>query len=215
MNSSSSNPPRVGLAKKAADEARARRLTARDAEVEGLLPLPCRTKRQKSVTPSQLLAESQSLLSPVANDEITGTALTSAIEDNVESQLTHNTNFPGDSSVSSVSITAADGATFVAAVSDSAATNTVTANSTMAAVFDPPAVSDVAAAEEAIPPTPVTLQDVLTNTKYHVDRARWFELLQDSGTAMNAEEKDKYGTPQKGKRAKKHYNISFKKSLLS
>ena len=132
MNSSSSNPPRVGLSKKAADEARARRLTARDAEAEGLLLTPRGTKRQKSVTPSQLLAESQSLLSPMANDEIRGTALTSAVEVNLESQLTHDTNFPGDSSVSSVSITAADGATFVAAVSDSAATNTVTANSTMA-----------------------------------------------------------------------------------
>jgi hypothetical protein len=114
MNSSSSNPPRVGLAKKAADEARARRLTARDAQAEGLLPSPRHTKRQKSVSPSQLLAELQSLLSPMANDESTGTALTSAVKVNVESQLTFDTNFPGDSSVSSVSITAADGATLVA-----------------------------------------------------------------------------------------------------
>ena len=194
---------RVGLAKKAA-EASARRLAARDAE--GLLPSPRRTKRKKSVTPSQLMAESQSLLS---SPESTGTPLTSAVEVNVESQLTHGTNFPSDrSSVSSVSVTAADGATLVAAAAD-LVTNPAT--STVAAIADPPAVADVAAAEEATPPTPVTLQDILTDTKYHVDRERWFELLQDSGTAMNAEEKDRYGTPQKGKRAKRHYNISFKK----
>ena len=134
---SSSNPPpvRAGLAKKAA-EASARRLAAREAEAEGLLTSPRRTKRQKSVTPSQLIAASQSLLSPMAHDdESTGSPLTSAVEVNVESQLTQGTDFPSNSSVSSVSVTAADGATLVAVVADSA-TNTVTANSTMAAVAD-------------------------------------------------------------------------------
>jgi hypothetical protein len=52
MNSSSSDPP---------------------------LSPPC-TKRQKSVTSSQLIAESQSLPSPVAHDASTGTPLTSAVE---------------------------------------------------------------------------------------------------------------------------------------
>ena len=60
--------------------------------------LPCHMKRQKSVTSLQLIAESQSLLSPVAHDASTGTPLTSAAEVNVESQLTHGTDFPSDSS---------------------------------------------------------------------------------------------------------------------
>ena len=59
-------------------------------------------------------------------------------------------------------------------------------------------------------PTPVTLQSILTNTAYHVDRERWFELLQDDGVEMSVEEKDTYSTPVKGKRKNKHYNIATK-----
>ena len=60
--------------------------------------------------------------------------------------------------------------------------------------------------------TPVTLQHTLTNTAYHVDRERWFDLLQDDGTEMTGEEKTKYSTPVKGKRNNKHYNIASDES---
>ena len=189
---SSSNPPpvRAGLAKKAA-EASARRLAAREADAEGLLTSPRRTKRQKFVAPSQLIAESQSLLSPVAHDdESTGSPLTSAVEVNVESQLTQGTDFPSDSSVSSVSVTAADGATLVAAVADSA-TNTVTANSTMAAVADTNNSNDVVAPPDDIVP-PTSLNEVLRSPAILLDREDWFKLLQDSGTLMSGAEKEMY-----------------------
>ena len=196
--SMSSNPPpvRAGLAKKAA-EASARRLAAREAEAEGLLTSPRRTKRQKSVTSSQLIAESQSLLSPEAPAESTGTPLTSAVEINVESQLTRDTDFPNDnsdSSVSSVSVAAADGATLVAAAADSA-TNTVTANSTtMATVADPPLnnSNDVIALlpDDIVPPT--SLNEVLRSPAILLDREDWFKLLQDSGTVMSDAEKEMY-----------------------
>jgi hypothetical protein len=59
-------------------------------------------------------------------------------------------------------------------------------------------------------PTPVTLQGILTNTAYHVDRERWFNLLQDDGVEMSVEEKATYSTPVKGRRKNKHYNIAVK-----
>ena len=140
-------------------------------------PSPRRTKRQKSVTPSQLIAESQSLLSPVAHDASTGTPLSSAVEVNVESQLTHGTEFPSDSSVSSVSVTAADGATLLAAAADSA-TIYVTANSTMAAVFDPFNYSNdvVALPTDGIVP-PTSLEEVIRSPAILLDREDWFKLL--------------------------------------
>ena len=70
----------------------------RDAarEANGLWTSPRRGKRQKSVlVPSQLVAESQSLLSPESHDSSTG-----AVEVNVESQLTCSTDFPSDKSAS-------------------------------------------------------------------------------------------------------------------
>ena len=108
------NQPRPGLAKKAAEAARLSRAAASEAGVVGTVPpilrtSPRRDKRQKSPqvrvpssshgkkkssadTPSQLVAQSQSLLSPLQeDDEETSTAqgrLISVREENVESQLT-------------------------------------------------------------------------------------------------------------------------------
>ena len=161
MRSSSSNPARGGIAKRAA-EASARKLAAREAELAARGTKGTRTsprnlkKRQnysalasgrraptltnnRAVTPSQIIAESQSLLSP---DESTGAPLLAA-EVIVESQLTTGTDFPSNKTslhgppppakncawsqhigndaddlstgASSVSVTAADGATLVAA----------------------------------------------------------------------------------------------------
>lgn len=95
---------RPGLAKKAA-EASAARLAAR--AVSDAIPIrtsPHRDKRAKSVTqpsvassqrkkkkndvtPSQLVVESQSLLSPEASDA-QGAPLLSVVHENVESQIT-------------------------------------------------------------------------------------------------------------------------------
>ena len=75
------------------------------------------------------------------------------------------------------------------------------------------AVADVAAAgvdAAMVASTPVTLQGILTNTTFHVDRERWFDLLQDDGLEMVGEEKTTYGTPVKGKRKNKHYNIAHR-----
>ena len=114
---------RPGLAKKAA-EASAARLAARVADSEAEVvatPLtrtsPRRDKRAKNPhtqpsvasktttranTPSQLVAESQSLLSPVQEDDeepsTTLGKLLSVRKENVESQLTRDTDFPGDGS---------------------------------------------------------------------------------------------------------------------
>ncbi len=193
MDLSSSNPPlRPGLAQKAAAEATARRLAARakaiaardEAKSEAKEPSPRCTKRQKSVTPSQLLAESQSLLSPVAHGASTGTTTplsTSAVEVNVESQLTNGTDFRSDSSsVSSVSVTAADGGTLVAAAAYSVTNTTVTANVTVTAI-EP---------NDIVPPT--SLNEVLRSPAILLDREDWFKLLQDSGTVMSDAEKEMY-----------------------
>lgn len=68
---------------------------------------------------------------------------------------------------------------------------------------DPPATS-----------TPLSLQEILTDTKYHVEHECWFELLQDYGVEMCAdEEKSKYGTPTKGKQSNKHYNVVYCKKF--
>ncbi len=83
---------------------------------------------------------------------------------------------------------------------------------------EPPAVVDEAATASLdsrqgtthVAPTPVTLQGILTNTAYHVNRERWFDLLQDDGAEMSVEEKATYSTPVKGKRKNKHYNIAVK-----
>jgi hypothetical protein len=65
--------------------------------------------------------------------------------------------------------------------------------------------------EQASPTTagPVTLSMILSQPKYHVARESWFDLLQDDGVEMGDEEKKKYGTPTKGKRNNKHYNVAF------
>ena len=112
------NKQRQGLAKKALD-ASAARLAARTAVSDEVVATPLRTsprrdKRAKSVTqpsvtssrgkkktsvntPSQLVAESQSLLSPEASPT-QGAPLLSVIQENVESQITQDTNFPSDKS---------------------------------------------------------------------------------------------------------------------
>jgi hypothetical protein len=118
----------IGLGKKAT-EASAARLAARVAVSDevGATPLrtsPRRDKTAKSVTqlpsvassrgkkkmadtPSQLVAESQSLLSPAAAASSTqgaplqGAPLLSVTHENVESQITHGSNFPSDKSESS------------------------------------------------------------------------------------------------------------------
>ena len=60
-----------------------------------------RGKKKKADTPSQLVAESQSLLSPPDASSTQGAPLLSVIHENVESQITHGTNFPSDKSESS------------------------------------------------------------------------------------------------------------------
>ena len=115
----------IGLGKKAA-EASAARLAARAADSDEVSATPLRTsprrdKRAKSVTqasvassrgktadtPSQLVAESQSLLSPAADESPTqgaslqGAPLLSVVHENVESQITHGSDFPSDKSNSS------------------------------------------------------------------------------------------------------------------
>ena len=98
---------RPGLAQKAIDASARRLSAAREAELrpQAEVHSPRRGKRDKSLTSSQLIDESQSLLSP----EKQGTRFISAVAVNVESQLTHGTDFlSSDASVSSVSVTAAD-----------------------------------------------------------------------------------------------------------
>jgi len=115
----------IGLGKKAA-EASAARLAARAADSDEVSATPLRTsprrdKRAKSVTqasvassrgktadtPSQLVAESQSLLSPAADESSTqgaslqGAPLLSVVHENVQSQITHGSDFPSDKSESS------------------------------------------------------------------------------------------------------------------
>ena len=121
------NKQRIGLGEKAA-EASAARLAARAAvsdevgvAAEHATPIrtsPRRDKTAKSVTqpsvtssrgrkkkhdtPSQLVAESQSLLSPADASSTQGAPpLLSVIHENIESQITHGTNFPSDKSKSS------------------------------------------------------------------------------------------------------------------
>jgi len=120
------NKQRPGLAKRAV-EASAARLAARAAVSDEVdvaaehFTTPIRTspRRAKSVTqpsvassrrgkkktddtPSQLLAESQSLLSPADASSSQGAPpLLSVIHENVESQITHGTDFPSDNSESS------------------------------------------------------------------------------------------------------------------
>ena len=118
---------RPGLAKRAV-EASAARLAARRAAVSDeagdaaehvTTPIRTSPRRTKSVTqpsvassrrgkkktddtPSQLLAESQSLLSPADASSSQGAPpLLSVIHENVESQITHGTDFPSDNSESS------------------------------------------------------------------------------------------------------------------
>ena len=100
-----------------------------------------------------------------------------------------------------------------AAAIPAAATATIPATATTIPAVIPaaPAASNSAAAgmaAEATVPLPITLQDVLTNTDYHVDRERWFDLLQDDGVKMTPEELSKFSTLQKGKQKNKHYNIA-------
>lgn len=61
-----------------------------------------RGKKKTADTPSQLVAESQSLLSPPdASSTQGGAPLLSIIHENVQSQITHGTNFPSDKGESS------------------------------------------------------------------------------------------------------------------
>lgn len=123
------NKHRIGLGKKAT-EAGAARLAARAAVSDEVgvaaehATTPIRTsprrdkraksdtqpsvassrrgKKKKDDTPSQLLAESQSLLSPADASSTHGAPpLLSVIHENVESQITHGTDFPSDKSESS------------------------------------------------------------------------------------------------------------------
>ena len=120
------NKQRAGLGKRAA-EASAARLAARAAVSDEVVAAahdatPNRTsprrdkttksstqlsvpssrgKKKKADTPSQLVAESQSLLSPPDASSTQGAPLLSVIHENVESQITHGTNFPSDKSESS------------------------------------------------------------------------------------------------------------------
>ena len=117
------NKQRIGLGKKAA-EASAARLAARVAVSDKVGATPIQTsprrdntaksvtqqpsvalsqgKKKKADTSLQLVAESQSrLLSPAADAPSTqGAPLLSVIHENVESQITHGTNFPSDKSES-------------------------------------------------------------------------------------------------------------------
>jgi hypothetical protein len=117
------NKQRIGLGKKAA-EASAARLAARVAVSDKVGATPIQTsprrdntaksvtqqpsvassqgKKKKADTSLQLVAESQSLLSPAADASSTqGAPLLSVIHENVERQITHGTNFPIDKSESS------------------------------------------------------------------------------------------------------------------
>lgn len=60
---------------------------------------------------------------------------------------------------------------------------------------------------------PITVQDVITDIKYHVPREEWFRLLQDDGVSMTTEEAEHYNTPEKGKKNRKHKNISHKEKF--
>jgi hypothetical protein len=163
---------RPGLAQKAIDASARRLSAAREAELrpQAEVHSPRRRKRDKSLTSSQLIDESQSLLSP----EKQGTRFISAVAVNVESQLTHGTDFlSSDASVSSVSVTAAD-PTIGGAVSDA---YTVTA-------------ADSVVAGKPDPPT--SLKEVLCSPMMLLDHDKWFKLLQDNGTLMSSEEKVMY-----------------------
>lgn len=70
--------------------------------------------------------------------------------------------------------------------------------------------TEASESEAAPPPSIITLQEILTNPNYHVDRERWFDLLQDDGVQMTPEEFSKFSTPEKGKRSNKHYRIGTK-----
>ena len=60
---------------------------------------------------------------------------------------------------------------------------------------------------------PITLGMILGQPKYHVARESWFELAQDDGIEMSADEVTKYGTPAKGKRKNKHFHVAFRGRL--
>ena len=62
-------------------------------EAQGLRTSPRRGKRQKTAVASQLIAESQSLLSPESKDESAGNSLVAAVEVHVDSQLTLGTDW--------------------------------------------------------------------------------------------------------------------------
>ena len=86
--------------------------------------------------------------------------------------------------------------------------NILSAKAATAAAESPAAVMDVDSPAPATSP-PILLQEIQLNSKYHVDRERWFELLQDDGLVMSADDKELFGTPSKGKRSNKHYNIAY------
>jgi hypothetical protein len=84
----SDSPPLPQLSRKLADA----RVATREGQ-QGIQTSPRRGKRQKTPVASQLIAESQSLLSPESDDESTGNSLVAAVEVHVDSQLTLGTDW--------------------------------------------------------------------------------------------------------------------------
>ena len=82
------SPPLPQSSRKLADA----RVATREGQ-QGLRTSPRRGKRQKTPVASQLIAESQSLLSPESKDESVGNLLVAAVEVHVDSQLTLGTDW--------------------------------------------------------------------------------------------------------------------------
>jgi hypothetical protein len=95
------SPPLPQSSQKLADA----RVATREGQ-QGIQTSPRRGKRQKTPVASQLIAESQSLLSPNSKDESAGNSLVAAVEVHVDSQLTLGTDFPSASSAPAVNICA-------------------------------------------------------------------------------------------------------------
>lgn len=73
-----------------------------------------------------------------------------------------------------------------------------------------PAVVELTSATST---APITVQDVITDTKYYVQQEEWFQLLQDDGISMTTDEAAHYNTPPKGKKSRKHKNIAHQEKF--